>query len=84
MHTHSSPPNSNHSNTDEASHTSTGAEGNVWWLLADKIVPIDFPIVNKEKVDGLHQENVNGLTMTCKHLNKIENMPDKQELHVPW
>ena len=31
----------------------------------------------------LHQENVNGLTMTCKHLNKIENMPDKPELHVP-
>ena len=49
MHTCSSPPNSNHSNSDGASHTSTGAEGNVRWLLADEAALINFLITNKDK-----------------------------------
>ena len=49
MHTCSSHPNSNHSNSDRASHTITGAECNVQWLLADKIALIDFLIANEDK-----------------------------------
>ena len=54
MHTHSSPPNSNHSNSDGASHTSIIADGNVQWLLVDKTALIDFLVTNKDKAgDGL-------------------------------
>ena len=54
MHTCSSHPNSNHSNSDGASHTSIGTDGNVWWLLADETALIDFLITNKDKAgDGL-------------------------------
>ena len=45
--------------------------------------PMQLPHQENSQIAYSHQENVNGLTMTCKHLNKIENMPDKPELHVP-
>ena len=72
MHTCSSPPNSNHSNSDEASHTST-AEGNVQWLLADKTSLIDFLIANKDKAgDGLGFKQSVGMLLlnTCGKLQK--------------
>ena len=52
MHTCSSPPNSNHSNSHEASHTNMGAKGNVQWLLVDETALINFLIADKDNASN--------------------------------
>ena len=71
MHICSSPPNSNHSNSDGASHTSTGAEGNVWWLLADEAALIDFLIANKDKAGDVLSFKQSVWNVAAEHLPQV-------------
>lgn len=71
VHTCSSPPQSNQSNSDGASQASGGHEGNVQWSSADETALIEFLAANLDKAGDGFNFKPSVWTAAANHMQPI-------------